>query len=86
MRQHSGAGVSGLISFLSCRYRAVVTTGVLVIGLCIGGLAGHNIAGFAKVSPAKPSYDLLTLGGIEAQSQSVAFGLIWQDNGEGGRP
>ncbi len=85
MRQHSGRGVSALISFLSCRYRAVVTTGILVIGLCIGGLAGHNIAGLAKVSPAKPSYDLFTLGEIGAQSQSVAFSHIWQDNG-GGRP
>lgn len=86
MRQHSGTWVSRLIGLFSYRYRTAVTTGMLVIGLCIGGLAGHHIAGLAKVGPAKASYDLLTFGGIGAQSQSVAFNLIWQDNGKGGRP
>lgn len=86
MRQHSGVSVWGLIKSLSYRYSVVFTTAMLLIGLCIGGLAGNNIAGLAKVSPAKPSYDLLTLGGIGAQGEPVAFNAIWQDNGEGGRP
>jgi anti-sigma factor RsiW len=86
MRQHPEGGVWGMIKLFSYRYRAIVTTAVLVIGLCIGGLAGHNIAGLAKVGPAKLSYDLLTLGGIGAQGESVAFNAIWRGNGEGGRP
>ena len=86
MRQHSGAGLWGLIGFIPYRYRAAVTTAVLAIGLCIGGLAGHNIAGLSQTAPVKLSYDLLTLGGIGAQGESVAFNAIWQDNGDGGRP
>jgi hypothetical protein len=39
-----------------------------------------------KVSPARPSYDLLVLGELGAQDRSVDYGVIWQDNGEGGRP
>jgi len=86
MRQHSGNRVAGLIGFLSYRYRAVVVAAMLLIGLCIGGLAGRDIAGLANADRAKQSYDLLTLGGIGAEGQSVAFNRIWQDNGEGGRP
>lgn len=86
MRQRSGLSFSGLIGFLSYRYRGVVTTGILVIGLCLGGLAGHNLAGFAKMIPARPPYDLLALGGIGGEGQSVTFSHIWQDNGQGVRP
>ena len=86
MRQHSGSRVSALIGFLSYQYGALVVAAMLLIGLCIGGLAGHDIAGFAKVGRTRPSYDLLTLGGIGAEGQSVAFNRIWQGNGKGGRP
>ena len=86
MRQRSALRFSDPFDFISYRYRAVVTTGILVIGLCIGCLAGHNIAGYAKVIPDTPSYDLLILGGIGAENQPEAFSPIWQDNGEGVRP
>jgi anti-sigma factor RsiW len=85
MRQHAGSSVSGLIGFLSYRYGALVVAAMLLIGLCIGGLAGRDIAEFVKVDRAKPSYDLLTLGGIGAEGQSVAFNRIWQGNAKGGR-
>jgi anti-sigma factor RsiW len=85
MRQHSGIGVSGLFSFASYRFRALVAVGLLAIGLFVGSLAGHHLAGFAKAGPTTQSYDLLALGGIEDRSQSVAFSSIWQDNGEGGK-
>ncbi len=86
MRQHSAGKISCLIDFLSYRYRAAVMTGMLIIGLCIGGLAGHNIAGFVRVGPAKPSYDLLVLGEIGTRSPTMDYGLIWQDSGKGDRP
>ena len=86
MRQRSAPKFSGPFGFISYRYRAVATAGILIIGLCIGCLAGHNIAGYAKEIPDTPSYDLLTLGGIGAESQPVVFSPIWQDNGEGVRP
>jgi len=86
MRQHSGSRVSALIDFFSYRYRAVVMAGMLIAGLCIGGLVGRDIAGFAKFGTARPSYDLLVLGEIGTQDRSMDYGLIWHDNGEGGRP
>lgn len=86
MRLHSGGGLFDLIGFVLFRHRVPVTAAVLIIGLCIGGLAGRQIAGPAEVGAAKPSYDLLALGEIEPSSQAVAFSHIWQDDREGGRP
>jgi hypothetical protein len=86
VRKHTAGRFSGLTGLLLYRHGALVTTGILAIGLCIGCLAGHNIAGYTKVIPDTPSYDLLTLGGIGAESQPVVFNPIWQDNGEGVRP
>ena len=85
MRQHSGIGITGLIDLLLYRYRAAFTSGILVIALCIGGLAGYELNGYATVIPETPSYDLLTMGGISAESQSTTLSLIWHDNGEGVR-
>lgn len=83
MRDRSGLGIAGLLDFLLCRYRFVFTTGLLAIGLCIGGLAGHRLNGYTPVVSETPSYDLLTLGGISSESHSTTLGLIWQDNEEG---
>ena len=83
MRHRSGLEITGLLDFLSYRYKVAVTTGILVIGLCIGGLAGHRLNGYATAASETPPYDLLTLGGISAESRSTTLSLIWQDNGEG---
>ncbi len=85
MRQRSGLGIAGLIDLLLYRYRVTFTSGVLVIALCIGGLAGYELNGYATVISETPSYDLLTMCGFSAESQSTTLGLIWQDNGEGVR-
>jgi len=86
MRQHSNSRISGLSDLLAYRYRTVVLAGMLIIGLSIGGLVGHNLAGLAKSGITKPSYDLLVLGDIGTQDRSLDYGAIWLDNGVGGRP
>ena len=83
IRDRSGLGIVGLLDFLLYRYRVAFTTGIMVIGLCVGGLTGHKLNGYTTVVSETPSYDLLTMGGIRADSQSTTLNLIWQDNSEG---
>jgi hypothetical protein len=83
MRDRSGLGITSLIDLLLYRHRVAFNTGILVIALCIGGVAGYRLNGYAKVVSEIPSYDLLTMGGIRADSQSTTLNLIWQENGEG---
>lgn len=83
MRDRSGHGITGLIDLLLYRHRAAFTAAILVIALCIGGIAGHRLNGYATVVSETPSHDLLTMGGIRADNQSTPFSLIWHDNVEG---
>jgi hypothetical protein len=85
MQQGSSLGITGLLGFLSYRHRVAVMTGILVIGLCIGGLAGHKLSGYTAVVSERTSYDLLTLGGISAESQSTILSIMWRDRTEGVR-
>ncbi len=85
MRHTTGSRLSRLFDFLSYRHWAAVIAGMLIIGVCIGGFAGRDLARIAKVSPARPPYDLLTLGEIGNRSRSMDYSVIWQDNG-GSRP
>ena len=85
MQQGSSLGITGLLGFLSYRHRVAVTTGILVIGLCVGGLAGQILSGYATAVSETPSYDLLALGGISAESQSTLLSPIWRDKTEGVR-
>jgi hypothetical protein len=74
-----------MLGFLSYHSR-LVPTAVLLVGLCLGGLAGLKIARLMEVSPDVPSCDLLTFGGLGTQGESLDFDSIWKVDGKGGRP
>ena len=84
MRDRSVSRVSRILGFLSYHTR-LVPTAVLIVGLCVGGLAGLEIARFMEVRPYASSCDLLSFGGIGTQGESQDFGFIWQVEGKGGR-
>jgi anti-sigma factor RsiW len=84
MRERSESKGFRILGFLSYHTR-LVPTAVLIAGLCIGGLAGLEIARFMEVRPYARSCDLLTFGGIGAQGESHDFSFIWQVEGKGGR-